>query len=80
MGHINDRNSGIFDAAAAVLERIDIATEGPWYYAHIRYEKRLMGLMIGTDDEDVARREAEEVCDSFDGKAVLLSVTRVVLQ
>lgn len=39
-----------------------------------------MGLLIETDDEVVARREAEQLCDLFDGRAVLCSLRRVVVQ
>lgn len=39
-----------------------------------------MGLLIETGDEDVARREAEEICESFGDQAILRAVTRVVLQ
>ncbi len=71
--HTDDRNSAATDVA--------VTANGPaWHYASIQYQGRLMSLLIETDDEDVARREAEEICESFGDQAILLSVTKVVLQ
>ena len=40
-----------------------------------------MGLLVGTDDEKEARREAEELCSSsFGGRAKILFVRKVVIQ
>jgi hypothetical protein len=39
-----------------------------------------MGLLVGTDDEKEARREAEELCSSFGGRAKILFIRKVVIQ
>ena len=80
MAHTSHRNSVAFDAGAAAPDGPAIASGGPWHYASIQYGKHLIGLMIETDNEDAARREAEEMCESFAGRAILLGVMRVVLQ
>jgi hypothetical protein len=36
----------------------------PWHYPCIGYRGHLLGLFVETDDENVARREAEDVCSS----------------
>jgi hypothetical protein len=36
----------------------------PWHYPCIGYKGHLLGLFVETDDENVARREAEDVCSS----------------
>jgi hypothetical protein len=56
------------------------AAQEPCYYANIRYRGHWMGLLIETDDEEIARQEAEELCSLFDGRAVVCSVTRVMIQ
>jgi hypothetical protein len=39
--------------------------ETAWHYVSIGYGDQQMGLLVGTDDEKEARREAEELCSSF---------------
>ena len=51
-----------------------------WHYVDIRYGQTHMSLLVETDDEQEARREAEELCTHFDGQASVLSVRKVVLQ
>jgi hypothetical protein len=51
-----------------------------WHYATIRYEGHLLGLLIETDDEEVAWREAEEISSEFGFAATLLDVKKVVIQ
>jgi hypothetical protein len=36
----------------------------PWHHTCICYGGHLLGLLVETDDENVARREAEDVCSS----------------
>ncbi len=38
------------------------------------------GLLVGTDDEKEARREADELCSSFGGRAKILFIRKVVIQ
>ena len=57
-----------------------LRTGSPWHYASIRYAGQLLGLLVETDDEEEARREARELCTSFGSQAILLSVTKVVIQ
>jgi hypothetical protein len=92
MAYATDRNSNAFivvgrdgvrvnaEEELNALDRADLANGAPWYYATIKYGSRLMGLLVGTDDEDVARREAQELCESFGSRATLFSVKKVVLQ
>jgi hypothetical protein len=55
--------------------------ETPWHYVSIGYGDQQMGLLVGTDDEKEARREAEELCSSsFGGRAKILFVRKVVMQ
>jgi hypothetical protein len=92
MAHATDRNSAAFivvgrdgirvgaEAELTALDQADIASGVPWHYATIKYGNHLMGLLVGTDDEDIARREAQEMCESFGSRAILLGVKKVVLQ
>jgi hypothetical protein len=54
--------------------------ETPWHYVSLDYRGNQLGLLVETDDEDEARREAEEFCSSFDGPARILSVRKVGFQ
>ena len=51
-----------------------------WYYATIRYQGRLLGLLVATDDEEAAWQEAEKVSGAFGCAATLLGVRKVVIQ
>jgi hypothetical protein len=51
-----------------------------WYYATIRYEGRLLALLVQTDDEEVAHQEAEEISSNLGFAATLLDVKKVVIQ
>jgi hypothetical protein len=48
---------------------------GSWHCASIQYGKYLLELMIETEDEGIAWREAEELCAMFDEPAILRGVT-----
>lgn len=50
------------------------------HYASIDYCGRQLGLLVETDDEEEARREAEEVCACFGAQMRVLSVRKVVIQ
>ena len=54
--------------------------ETPWHCVSIGYGDQQMSLLVGTDDEEEARREAEKLCGGFDGRAKVLSVHKVVIQ
>ena len=54
--------------------------EAQWHYVTIDYEGRELGLLVGTDDEEEARREAQELCNGFDAQAKVLWVRKVILQ
>lgn len=54
--------------------------EAPWHCVSIAYGDRQMSLLVGTDDEEEARREAEKLCGGFGGRAKVLSVRKVVIQ
>jgi hypothetical protein len=51
-----------------------------WHYADIDYGGNLLGLLVQTGDEAVARREAEEFCDALGNCAKVLDVRRAVVQ
>src|SRR5216684_3050809 len=51
-----------------------------WHYVSIGYSDQQMGLHVGTDDEKEARREADELCSSFGGRAKILFIRKVVIQ
>lgn len=53
---------------------------GSWHCASFRYGKHIVELMIETDDEETAWREAREMCAMFVEPVVLCGVTRVVIQ
>ena len=52
----------------------------PCYYVSIAYGGSQMGLLVRTDDEERARREADRLCTSFGAMARTLSVRKVVVQ
>jgi hypothetical protein len=54
--------------------------ETTWHYVSIGYGDQQMGLLVGTDDEKEARREADELCSSFGGRAKILFIRKVVIQ
>ena len=52
----------------------------PWHYVSVDYRGQELGLLVQTDDEEEARREAEELCTAFGARASVLSVRKVVIQ
>jgi len=54
--------------------------DGDWYYATVSYDGRQMGLLVGTDDQEEARLEAEDFCDSFGDGARIIGIQKIVLQ
>lgn len=81
MRAVNKKSRRVRDIARKLSPvKAPFSAESPWFYANIQYGDRWMGLLIETDDEVVARREAEQLCDLFDGRAVLCSLRRVVVQ
>jgi len=54
--------------------------DSPCYYVSIAYGGSQMGLLVRTDDENRARREADRLCASFGAMARTLSVRKVVMQ
>ena len=52
----------------------------PWHYATLGYRGQQLGLLVETDDEEDARREAEDLCTRFGGDARVLSVQKVMIQ
>jgi hypothetical protein len=52
----------------------------PWYYVSIGYRGKRMGLLVETDSEEEARREAEAFCIDLGHVAKRISVTKVVIQ
>ena len=54
--------------------------ETPWHQVTIGYSGQQLILLVETDDEEEAQREAQELCAGFDRPARVLSVRRVVLQ
>ena len=69
--------------AAATGERVKQAHswfDTPYCYVSIAYGDSQMGLLVQTDDEARARREADRLCSSFGAMARTLSVRKVVIQ
>ena len=54
--------------------------EAPWHHVTIDYRGQQFSLMVETDDEDEARREAEDLCNGFDARAKVLWVRKVAIQ
>ncbi|MGC2305071.1 MAG: hypothetical protein WA447_17255 [Candidatus Binatus sp.] len=54
--------------------------DSPCYYVSIAYGGSQMGLLVRTDDEERARREADRLCTSFGAMARTLSIRKVVIQ
>ena len=54
--------------------------ETHWHYVTLGYRGQEVGLLVKTDDEEEAWREAEELCSRFGGQARLLSVRKVMIQ
>ncbi len=51
-----------------------------WHYADIDYGGYLLGLLVETGDECVARREAEAVCNALGNCARVLNIRRAVIR
>jgi hypothetical protein len=54
--------------------------ETAWYYVSISYCGKQMGLLVATDSEEEAQREAQAVCMDLGDLAKLLSVMKLVIQ
>lgn len=67
-------------AGALSAQEEPFSAKAPWYYASIQFGEYLMGLLVETDDEEEARREAEELRTCFGAQARVLSVRKVVIQ
>lgn len=52
----------------------------PCYYVSIAYGGAQIGLLVRTDDEERARREADRLCTAFGAVARMLSIRKVVIQ
>ena len=52
----------------------------PCYYVSIAYGGSEMGVIVRTDNEERARREADRLCTAFGAMARTLSVRKVVIQ
>jgi hypothetical protein len=51
-----------------------------WHYATIRYLNRDLGLLVETDDQATALREAWDVCKIFGRAAKVIDVKKVTIQ
>ena len=51
-----------------------------WHYASIDYDGHSLGLLVETDNESEARRDAEALCVEFEIEARVLLVTKVAVQ
>lgn len=54
--------------------------ESDWHYVCVGYGGQQMGLLVETDDEEEAWREAEDLCARFGSEARTLFVRKVVIQ
>jgi hypothetical protein len=51
-----------------------------WHYVSVDYNGRELGLLVETDDEDAAKRDAEDLCVAFGVQAKVRQITKVVIQ
>jgi hypothetical protein len=51
-----------------------------WHYVSIDYDGHSLGLLVETDKESAARRDAKALCVAFGIEAKVLLLTGVVVQ
>ena len=54
--------------------------DSQWHYVSVSYDGKQMGLLVETDDEDEAWREAEDLRRAFGTGAKITAVQKVVVQ
>ena len=54
--------------------------DSQWHYVSVSYDGKQMGLLVETDDEDEAWREAEDLRRAFGADAKITAVQKVVVQ
>jgi len=54
--------------------------DAQWHYVSVSYSGKQMGLLVETDDEDEAWREAEDLRRAFGAGAKITDVRKVVIQ
>jgi hypothetical protein len=54
--------------------------DSQWHYVSVSYDGKQMGLLVETDDEDEAWREAEDLRSAFGAGAKITAVQKVVVQ
>jgi hypothetical protein len=54
--------------------------DAQWHYVSVSYGGKQMGLLVETDDEDEAWREAEDLRRAFGAGAKITDVRKVVIQ
>jgi hypothetical protein len=54
--------------------------DAQWHYVSVSYDGKQMGLLVETDDEDEAWREAEDLRRAFGADAKITAVQKVVVQ
>jgi hypothetical protein len=54
--------------------------DAQWHYVSVSYDGKQMGLLVETDDEDEAWREAEDLRRAFGASAKITDVRKVVVQ
>ena len=54
--------------------------DAQWHYVSVSYDGKQMGLLVETDDEDEAWREAEDLRRAFGAGAKITDVRKVVVQ
>jgi hypothetical protein len=54
--------------------------DSQWHYVSVSYDGKQMGLLVETDDEDEAWREAEDLRRAFGAGAKITAVQKVVVQ
>ena len=62
------------------MNEASILFNRPWHYVSVSYRGQEMGLLVETDDEEEALREAEEIFSWFGVRTAVLYVKRVVIQ
>ena len=75
-----NKYSGAVTIGQTFNEEVPGLLDASWHYVSVGYGGKQMGLLVETDDEDEAWREAEDLRRAFGADARILDVRRVVIQ
>ena len=75
-----NKYSGAVTIGQTFNEEVPGLLDASWHYVSVGYGGKQMGLLVETDDEDEAWREAEDLRRAFGADARILDVRKVVIQ